>query len=268
MRGSKHKANGQPSTVEINTTRHIVNGGEIFVRKTADAHLQKNIPIVLVHGQASSAYMMPLMRHLGRDHPVYSPDLPGYGHSYKPGHALTIAELGDALADWMDSAGIRRAVLLGNSMGCQIAAECAVQHPKKVAALILQSPTAEPGSRTYHQQWFRNNLNHMRENGTGIIPFVDLLRSGIIRSKKTLQYYLEDRIEDKLPDITVPTLVIRGAKDPIISQEWAEEVTRLLPDGRLRVVPGAAHTMVAANPIEMARLSRPFIQDTVGLHSD
>jgi len=51
----------------------------------------------------------------------------GFGHSTKPPHTLSLAELAESLADWMSATGLDRAVLLGNSLGCQrLPTSCAV----------------------------------------------------------------------------------------------------------------------------------------------
>jgi hypothetical protein len=51
---------------------------------------------------------------------------------------------------------------------------------------------------------------------------------------------------------------VRGERDAIVSQAWVEEVTRLLPGGRLVVVPGA-HTINYSAPRELVRVVRPFL---------
>src|SRR3712207_9324005 len=59
--------------------------------------------VVLVHGLGvSNRYMLPIAEHLARDFRVYAPDLPGFGLSDKPDHVLTLRELADALAAWID----------------------------------------------------------------------------------------------------------------------------------------------------------------------
>src|SRR4051794_17150643 len=85
-------------------------------------------PVVLVHGLGvSSRYMVPIARHLAPDLQVFAPDLPGFGWSDKPGHVLTIRQLADALAAWMSAAGLRRAMFIGNSLGCEILVELALR---------------------------------------------------------------------------------------------------------------------------------------------
>jgi pimeloyl-ACP methyl ester carboxylesterase len=57
-----------------------------------------------------------------------------------------------------------------------------------------------------------------------------------------LRRTVDDRIETKLPKVQAPALVVRGRYDQTLSQPWTEEFTRLLPDGRLVVIEGAADT--------------------------
>ena len=58
-------------------------------------------PVVLVHGLGvSRRYMVPIARHLAPDLQVFAPDLPGFGWSDKPGHALTIRQLRVLRAEW------------------------------------------------------------------------------------------------------------------------------------------------------------------------
>lgn len=70
---------------------------------------------------------------------------------------------------------------------------------------------------------------------------------------------LRDRIEEKLPYVSAPTLVVRGSHDRLVPQERAEEVTRLLPYGRLAVVRGAGHMVPHRRPEELARLVGDFL---------
>ncbi|MDQ3880940.1 MAG: alpha/beta hydrolase, partial [Chloroflexota bacterium] len=65
----------------------------------------------------------------------------------------------------------------------------------------------------------------------------------------------------KLPCVRVPTLVVRGGRDPIVPQAWAEEVARLLPRGRLVVIPGAAHAVNHDAPAALARVVLPFLTE-------
>jgi 2-hydroxy-6-oxonona-2,4-dienedioate hydrolase len=219
--------------------------------------------IVLVHGLVvSTRYMVPLGSKLALNYRVYAPDLPGFGKSEKPDSVLDLPELANALAAWMGAVGLDRAVLLGNSFGCQIIVEFALRHPDRIERAILQAPSVDRKHRTAHEQIARWMLNGILDS-PGMWPIIigDFLVAGARRSLRTFQISLEDRIEEKLPRMWVPTMVIRGARDLLVPQRWAEEVTRLLPNGRLAVVPGIAHTTNFSAPLEVARLTRMFIED-------
>lgn len=96
--------------------------------------------------------------------------------------------------------------------------------------------------------------------GRGRIMFSDYRKAGVRKIWTTIRVALADHIEDKLPGITAPTLVVRGARDPIVPQRWAEEVTRLLPRGGLRVLPDLAHTLNYTAPMQLVAAIRPFLR--------
>ncbi|HET9927189.1 MAG TPA: alpha/beta hydrolase, partial [Rubrobacter sp.] len=84
-------------------------------------------------------------------------------------------------------------------------------------------------------------------------------RCGLRRLLKTFQYALDDPIEEKLPGVRAPALVVRGSWDPVVSQRWVEDVADLLPTGRLVVIPDGPHTLVHNRPLDLARVVREFL---------
>jgi 2-hydroxy-6-oxonona-2,4-dienedioate hydrolase len=222
---------------------------------------QARRPVVLVHGLViSGRYMVPTARELAPLCPVYAIDLPGYGDSAKPRAMLGLRELADALAAWMDAMRFPSAHLVANSFGCQILAEFALRHVHRVDRLVFQGPTVDPEARTVRQQLARLMRNSSSEGpGLGWITLVDYVKAGVRRICFTIRMAMEDRIEDKLPGIAAPTLVVRGGNDPIVPQRWAEEVVRRLPRGELRVLPGLGHTINYTAPKEFTSVMRPFL---------
>lgn len=221
----------------------------------------ENVPLVLIHGLGvSGTYWLPTAALLGEHFHVLVPDLPGFGDSDKPHHVLDLRELADVLVAWMDEMGVDRATLVGNSMGCQIAVHVAVAHPDRVTRLVLQAPTIDPGARSAARQIGRLIVDGLVEPPS-LLPIVtrDYLKCGYRRIARTLRHSLEDPIEEKLPQVHAPALVVRGARDVIVPQYWAEEAARLLPIGRLVVVPGAAHAMNFALPMELTRIILDFL---------
>jgi len=219
--------------------------------------------VVLVHGLVvSSRYMIPTAERLAPDYRVFVPDLPGFGRSEGPRRVLDVAGLSDALSAWMGAVGLEHAALVGNSLGCQVIAEMAVRHPGRVGRAVLQGPTMDPKGRSVFRQAGRFLLDVPREPPSLVpIELLDLLSAGARRAWRTLRYALEDRIEEKLPYVRVPTLVVRGSRDPIATQRWAKEATRLLPMGRLCVIPGAAHAANYGWDADFAHIVREFLDD-------
>ncbi len=233
----------------------------IHARVCVDLSPPNTLPVVLVHGVGvASRFMVPTAELLAPHHPVYAPDLPGFGESSKPRHALNLTELTDALAGWMRVVGLERVALLGNSVGCQIIADLALRYPDRIDRAVLQGPTVDPSGRTVRQQilrWLRNN-RHERPS-QALISAKAYWKCGMGRLIRTFRYALDDRIEEKLPQMYLPTLVVRGSLDTIVPQRWAEEVTRLLPEGRLVVLHGAPHTVVYNAAPELVRVALPFL---------
>jgi pimeloyl-ACP methyl ester carboxylesterase len=216
---------------------------------------------VLVHGLGvSSRYMIPTARLLGREYRVYAPDLPGSGRSDRPRRILDIDGLADALAGWMRAVGLADAILVGNSLGCQTIAALVVRHPALVARAVLIGPTMDPHARSTLREFWRLLVDSTREAPTQpFLTIFDYCVTGPYRTWRTLQYALHDPLEVKLPRIRIPVLVVRGARDPIAPQDWTEEITKLLPCGRLVVIPGGAHTVNYSTPRRLVRVLRPFI---------
>jgi pimeloyl-ACP methyl ester carboxylesterase len=214
-------------------------------------------PVVLLHGLGvSGRYFLPLARVLAREF-----ELPGHGDSSRPPHALDVRALGDVLEGWLEAAGLPdRIVVVGNSMGCQVAAALSVLRPVRTRALVFIGPTLDPANRDLVRLL-------LRFVGTGCFErlslpgrvLVDYARMGVRRYAEELRHMLADRIERHLPLVSVPTLVLRGSQDLVVPAEWAARVTALLPEGRLVTVPGWGHALHHAVPDEVARLTRAFL---------
>ena len=220
-------------------------------------------PLVLVHGLGlSHRYMMPVAGELAQDFRVFVPDLPGFGLSGHPRKTLTMPELADALAAWMRAVGLGAAPLLGNSQGCQVIANLAVQHPDLVAAAVLQGPTSPPEERTWPRQAVR-----WRQNGRfnppdlGPLTWPEYRWAGYLRVLRTFHYSLKDAIEERLPQVRAPVLVVRGERDPICRADWARSLADLAAQGSLVELPAVAHTLVYTAPVALADATRRFLRD-------
>ena len=197
-----------------------------------------------------------------RKRPVYAPDIPGFGRSERPRRPLDVHGQAELLAVWLSAMGLDRAAFLGHSLGCQVVADLAYHHPGVIERLVLAAPTIDDAERSVSKELERLLRDVPRERPS-LAPIVagDYLKAGLGRVLRTLRYALADRIEDRLPSLDVPTLVVRGGRDPVVSEPWTEKVCRLLPHGRLAVVPRAAHALQWSHPCELADLLKPFLDE-------
>jgi len=218
-------------------------------------------PVVLVHGLGvASAYLLPLARRLARDARVLIPDLPGFGASPGPPQALDVPGLAGALSGFLDAAGLGRVPLVGQSLGCQDVVALAVREPERVDRLVLLGPTWDPAAPTLRRQAVRLALDGLREPvHLDLLQMREYLRAGSRRVLATARAMLAHPIQTELPSVNVPVLVVRGARDPIVSQAWAERITALLPHGRLVVLPGGAHLVHHTHPDDTAATVAPFL---------
>lgn len=219
--------------------------------------------VVLVPGLGlSSRYTTPTAELLAARWRVLAPDLPGFGRSDKPPRALDVPELAQFLAAWIEALQLRGATLVGNSFGCQVIAQLAISAPEiisQAAGIVMIAPTIEPAARQSWRQLLRLAHTALIEP-LSLIPLVtaDYLRAGPRRMWRTFQFALHDRIEDKLPLITAPALVVDGERDPLVSKSWAIQASELLTSGRLATIPGAAHALYYNSPGELAHIINEF----------
>lgn len=259
-----------PEASRLQSRRVRAGGHVLYTRASAEAprlRAEGAVAVVLVHGLViSSVYMVPTARRLAPCFPVYAPDLPGFGRSTKPARVLDVRRLAEALRTWMDALGLRRAVLIGNSLGCQVLVDLAARHPERVAAAVLAGPTVDRHARGALPQIGRLMKDAPRE-APSLIPLHvrDCFRAGLPRAWGTLRHALRDPVEEKLPHVQAPALVVRGGRDPLVPRRWAEEVAALLPRGRFETIPGAPHAVNYSAPAPFVQRIRTFLR-TCGLH--
>jgi pimeloyl-ACP methyl ester carboxylesterase len=121
--------------------------------------------------------------------------------------------------------------------------------------MVLVGPTIDPSRRDAPHQLFDALRDSARE------PFALLALAarghasvGIRGLVSTARLALADRIEERLPLIGQPTVVVRGGEDGFAGPQWVERVADLLPNGRLVVVPGEPHAVHYTRPELIGRI--------------
>jgi len=213
-------------------------------------------PIVLVHGLGiGSSYFVPLAARLSHYAPVYAPDLPGHGPSDHDARPLGVVDLARALAAWMEAMGLRRATIVGHSLGCQIAAHAAALRPELASRLVLMGPTADPASRSARQQLRRGVQESLHERpGAAALMALEYSRAGGDVLRDEAHSMVDDRLEAILARVSCPVFVVRGERDSLVSQRWAEQVARIGRAPEPMVVPGWGHAVHYDDPDTIAAL--------------
>ncbi len=218
------------------------------------------VDVVLVHGLGVASQMCrPAASLLARRHQVWAPDLPGFGESQRAG-VPSIDDHADYVAAWTEAVGVSRPVVVGTSFGCQVAASLAQRHPDCCRILVLGSPTVDAERRGWLRQLVRWPAERHSRQLTALIV-KDFARAGIPRVMRTFSTALDDRIEDRLPELDQMVLVCWGDRDPLLSRRWTERLASLPPNGRLAVLPGARHALSHESPLQFARVIEHFIDE-------
>ena len=227
-------------------------------------HGTRETPVLALHGLGvSGRYLLPTMCELLGEHDLYVPDLPGFGRSPRAPQALSVDEHARVLEALMEQLGLERALVYGNSFGCQVAVALAVVAPHRVSRLVLSGPAIDLSARSTRAQIRRLAKSAFVEPfSLSLLAVADFLRSGPRWMIGTLKRAMEDRIELKLPQVGCPALVLHGERDALVTEAWSAKVADLLPHGRLIVLPGQPHTLNYAAPELTAQHIREFIEAT------
>jgi 2-hydroxy-6-oxonona-2,4-dienedioate hydrolase len=218
-------------------------------------------PIVLVHGfGVSTAYFVPLGDVLSHEYDVYAPDLPGHGKSQTPPRPLDIPQLAECLLEWLDHAKLPSAAIVGQSMGCGIAVDALARAPARFERLALVAPALEPAGRSLWRLLPRFFADVRYEHpGLAAVVALDYARMGL-RLAPELRSMLRYRIEDRLPLVRAPTLLVRGERDPLVSRHWLVEMSQRMCDCTLVEIPGGGHALNYSAAPELCRAISGFLE--------
>jgi pimeloyl-ACP methyl ester carboxylesterase len=266
--------------------RGIMVSGLRIATAMSDAarELLARVPLVVLPaaGHAWTDYRS-VLDHFAPERRVFALDWPGFGNSSKPAPAdfsYTAEGYADLLSGWLDGLGVARAVLLGNSVGAAAALRYAAAHPRRVVGLVLVSPGGftPPGlTRTLASRLLGTpSLLRRVEPAFASLylgPNTPETRAIVLAHRAwraqpdytaLLQAYAAlwrsfNRPDDDLTSlaklVSAPSLVIRGALDPIITAADARRAAESLgKHGALEVLlPNAGHLPFLQQPERFAQ---------------
>jgi pimeloyl-ACP methyl ester carboxylesterase len=215
---------------------------------------------VIVHGIGLSHRPYGrLARELAPSGTVVGVDLPGFGGLRRPTHPMSVPEYAEVVARLLTLMGFDRYEAIGHSMGAQIALELVLADSARARALILIGPVVDPESRTVFQQAIGLARDSVLEPPTtNLMVLRDYLTCGmrwyLAESRAMLLYRTDERIDQ----LAVPLLVIRGERDPIASEGWSAWLASQPKSGIAVSVAGHRHVVAHTAPKKVAALIATF----------
>lgn len=238
-------------------------------------------PILFIHGLSDSLlYWEILAADLKDDYQIIRVDLRGHGESELGGDEITIDLYADDLINLLDELNVGKVNLVGFSLGGAVALEFTLRYPQKVTSLVLMSSFAKTDSNlTEIFNQFKNALNNgFEEFYDFILPKV--LCPNVIEENKTeLELFKEISsqnanvdafikaadacmtfdVEDKLSQISVPTLVLAGKYDELTSADIQKSMHEKIDDSEFVVFDDTKHNLlVAKNNSEILKILKNF----------
>jgi len=115
------------------------------VKLAYDENGRGDPPILLVHcWTCDHTFFAPQIAHFSQTHRVVAVDLRGHGASDKPRQEYTVAGFADDLAWLCGQLELRKPVVIGHSMGGNVALELAARHPDLPAAIVMLDSAIVP----------------------------------------------------------------------------------------------------------------------------
>ncbi|MFD8493797.1 alpha/beta fold hydrolase [Amycolatopsis sp. NPDC059657] len=197
--------------------------------------------VVLVQGLAVSKYLRPAAHALAACELL---DLPGFGASDNPPSPLDVHGFAAVVADYLRDRD-DDVVLAGHSSGTQVAALAATDPDLPVSRVVLGSPTVDPAYRGLGRmltRWLKDGRHE--PSAMAKVQAGEWLRAGPRRIIALLRSMPKHHLEDtKIPR---PVTVVRGARDPLCTDEWSAKL------GKLITLPGLPHAFPYQAPAAFA----------------
>jgi pimeloyl-ACP methyl ester carboxylesterase len=260
-RGTKRRFSRSKSRLAERWT--TIDGVDVFYRESPQP---PDAPVMMhLHGFGlSGQYLLPTAEALADEFHVLVPDLPGFGRSGNAIEPLTVPELAHAAAAFLDTQGIEKVTLVGNSMGCPVIVEFAYLYPDRLERAILVSPAGGIHNRPMPRAVRQLSHDGLREPVRLLRVVVpDYVRFGVPSTFRMFRALTQYPALDRLLALDKPSLVVAGSRDPLMPgpariREVAEQVEHRAV---FVVIDGAAHAINFSHPGELSNVIRQFMAD-------
>lgn len=234
-------------------------------------------PVVLLHGMLGDVEnwtdtVRALAAHRYR---VLVPLLPVYT---LPMPESNVDGLVSFLDGFLDALGLPPVVLVGNSLGGQVALVEALRHPARVCALVLSGSSGIYEVETGTETLRRRDRDFIRQRAA--LTFYDPAhvtdalvedayalvndRAAALRLIRMARSAQAETVTEQLARIDVPTLLIWGREDRITPPGVAEQFRDGIPHAELHYVEECGHAPMIEHPDVFNRLMLTFLRKTIG----
>jgi pimeloyl-[acyl-carrier protein] methyl ester esterase len=235
-------------------------------------------PLVMLHGWAMhSGLWSPLLPRLIERYRLHLVDLPGHGYSYASEPTLSLNGIVEAVERAVaETSASGPVMVVGWSLGGQIALEWARHNPERVGALVLMSTTPSfvqrPGwpfamdettlrrfgdeLRVTYRPTLKRFVALQVQGSEHARDAAALLRAQLfargepspLALSESLDLLVSNDLRREIATIPQPTLVIGGDRDTITPIAAARWLASRLPQATLVAIPGAAHAPFLSHP--------------------
>jgi pimeloyl-ACP methyl ester carboxylesterase len=248
--------------------------------------------VVLIHGFTDNARdWVPLLPYLSKHYRLILVDIRGHGKSSKPECCYTRLDFAYDIKLLLDSLGVRKADIVGHSLGSIIAQTFAEYWPERTAHVVLISSTGgSPPDRPKKapQFDFAAEIRKLKEPIEPDSPFMiawwdsptpvdpDFIRrqridaAGIplrvwiaVLDQALPSYNVYGDLQGTLPRLKAPTLLIWGSKDPIMEEDVRQSLRNALPDAQVKIFDGLGHNPFWEDPPAVAKVINAFLESSL-----
>jgi pimeloyl-ACP methyl ester carboxylesterase len=232
--------------------------------------------ILVLHGGGGPATMTLLAAHLAEKAHVITPTYPGWDGTPRPESLHTVAGLADEVVRYLDDNDVRDVLVIGSSIGGWVAAEVALRdEAHRVTGLVIINGTGVnvPGQPITDvtgftpQQLAKVAYHDPSKFGAGAPPPTPE-RLAMIRANATTlavfsgsgdTYSCDPTLLARVRGIHVPTLVLWGESDHVVSKEYGRAYAAAIPNARFETVAEAGHLPWLEQPAATFRVLDPFV---------
>lgn len=252
-------------------TIRLGNGLDLFYRECGEGERV----LLLIHGNlASSRWWERVMAHLPAGVRAVAPDLRCCGQSGSWDGAWSMADLAGDIHAFARGLQLPRATVVGHSLGGGVALQLAADHPEDVERLVLINTAAIDGLRlppeAYAQvEIFAQSPEVTRQALAMMVPtaprdefltalFDDAAQRGRFAWVRNGYALRAMDLTDRAQVITVPTLIVYGAKDNLVTRQMMERTRDAIAGAVLEVWDEVGHSAPAEAPVRLARRIAAF----------